>query len=530
MEEFANDTNGTVWKDPYIESPLKEILIISFTVTSILGLCGNLLVIFVIAYNRSMRTVTNFFLANLAVADLLVSIFCIVPKLLMFVSVGWFLGDFMCKVHHYIMAATTTSSIFILTVISMERFIAILRPLETRRLLTAGRLMVAMAVVWIASALLNIHYALYHVITVHDNVTYCSIDPDLTDNESQGQQLTLVFFFIYYIIPLLIMVVLYGFICQKLWMSSKLRLVASDSEKSPGRSNRSLIKQFGRVRYLIRPRQGAAPPADQKKKGEQAALSNPEEAQVLMEAQVSNKLAGSGNQRIGPFFLDEPDEDSCPSGPVDPRDIYKPAAHEKPIRIQVDFEDSRDSSTAKDTQEIQETRLGVTGNIPPGENGQNLPNNNMPHPVKTLQPGRAHNHLSRSRPLTISKPERKSKKNKKKETIAARKKVIKLLVVVVLSFALCMLPYQVLSFYSNFGGDGFAEPFQIFIPFAYLCYFFNSALNPILYALLSDNFRKRMKETLTLRSTRRQSWMRTQARLRSMTDGNTETETVYTCT
>ena len=53
---------------------------------------GNVLVIFVILRHRKMRTVTNFFLANLAAADLCVGIFCVLPNLSQNLSPAWVLG------------------------------------------------------------------------------------------------------------------------------------------------------------------------------------------------------------------------------------------------------------------------------------------------------------------------------------------------------------------------------------------------------------------------------------------------------
>ncbi|KAK6989194.1 trissin receptor, partial [Biomphalaria glabrata] len=53
----------------------------------------NSVVLYAIAANKRMRTRTNFFLANLAVADLSVGVVCIMPKLVQYLSSRWLLGE-----------------------------------------------------------------------------------------------------------------------------------------------------------------------------------------------------------------------------------------------------------------------------------------------------------------------------------------------------------------------------------------------------------------------------------------------------
>lgn len=62
--------------------PLEEVIPVSFiySVTLLLGLVGNGLVIFSISYYGRMRTVTNVFLLSLATADLLLVLFCVPVK------------------------------------------------------------------------------------------------------------------------------------------------------------------------------------------------------------------------------------------------------------------------------------------------------------------------------------------------------------------------------------------------------------------------------------------------------------------
>ncbi|KAK3723337.1 hypothetical protein RRG08_059127 [Elysia crispata] len=54
---------------------------------------GNSLVLYTIGRNKRMRTRTNFFLANLAGADLAVGVLCVLPKLSTYLSLTWILGE-----------------------------------------------------------------------------------------------------------------------------------------------------------------------------------------------------------------------------------------------------------------------------------------------------------------------------------------------------------------------------------------------------------------------------------------------------
>nr|KAG5711729.1 hypothetical protein BaRGS_023493 [Batillaria attramentaria] len=53
----------------------------------------NIIVLIVFAYSKRMRTRTNLFLANLAVADFCVGVFCVLPSLFVFLSPVWILGQ-----------------------------------------------------------------------------------------------------------------------------------------------------------------------------------------------------------------------------------------------------------------------------------------------------------------------------------------------------------------------------------------------------------------------------------------------------
>ena len=97
-----------------------------------------------------------------------------------------------------------------------------------------------------------------------------------------------------------------------------------------------------------------------------------------------------------------------------------------------------------------------------------------------------------------------------KNALAARKKVVRLLIAIVVSFAACMLPHHVRLLYEMWAPLNYHPSYahHLLPPFTFLFFYLNSALNPILYAFMSDNFRKSLMEVCNCRK-QESSWMMT---------------------
>uniref|UniRef100_A0A1I8BEB4 G_PROTEIN_RECEP_F1_2 domain-containing protein n=1 Tax=Meloidogyne hapla TaxID=6305 RepID=A0A1I8BEB4_MELHA len=164
VEDFDFNTNKEEIKEiiSLMNLPLiKAIFLIFYIFVFILCVFGNSVVLICIIANRSMRTVTNFFLANLAIADLLVGIFCVCQNAVhfaLFAHGTWPFGKILCHLYIYILHLIPNSSAGILILLSVERFIAVLRPMLVQHLMTKSVLIFCTLLVWTLSILMNIPY------------------------------------------------------------------------------------------------------------------------------------------------------------------------------------------------------------------------------------------------------------------------------------------------------------------------------------------------------------------------------------
>uniref|UniRef100_T1IYK1 G-protein coupled receptors family 1 profile domain-containing protein n=1 Tax=Strigamia maritima TaxID=126957 RepID=T1IYK1_STRMM len=82
----------------------REVLkVIAYVVVFLLAVGGNTLVMLIVYFNQQLRTTTNFYLVNLAVADVMIAVCCMWVHLVKHLTSPIFLlGAFMCKVDAFI--------------------------------------------------------------------------------------------------------------------------------------------------------------------------------------------------------------------------------------------------------------------------------------------------------------------------------------------------------------------------------------------------------------------------------------------
>lgn len=190
---------------------------IVYGLTFAVGMIGNILIIYSVVHFRRMKSLSNIFLASLATADLILIIFCVPVKFAQLFSYTWTFGKFLCKSVHYIQTLSAICSVYTLTAMSIERYYAIMYPVECRYICTISQTKRIIILTWIGSIILAMPILWIQILRQVGEGTnmghWC-----VRDWENP-------YWFLYelyllttiLIIPLIIMSYSYAHICNKLW-------------------------------------------------------------------------------------------------------------------------------------------------------------------------------------------------------------------------------------------------------------------------------------------------------------------------
>uniref|UniRef100_A0A3Q2Z3S2 Neuropeptide Y receptor type 2 n=1 Tax=Hippocampus comes TaxID=109280 RepID=A0A3Q2Z3S2_HIPCM len=144
-------------------------LILAYGTIITLGVAGNALVIHVVFRFRRLRTVTNFFIANLALADLLVASLCLPFTLVYTLHGEWAFGRVLCFVLPCAQGAAVHVSTITLNVIAVDRLRSVARRPDGAPRMSRWACAAVVAITWVVSALLASplaifrEYAIFHL-------------------------------------------------------------------------------------------------------------------------------------------------------------------------------------------------------------------------------------------------------------------------------------------------------------------------------------------------------------------------------
>ncbi|XP_010734924.2 5-hydroxytryptamine receptor 2B [Larimichthys crocea] len=172
---------------------------------------GNILVILAVSLERKLQNATNYFLMSLAVADLLVGLL-VMPIALITVLFNseWPLPGPLCPIWLFLDVLFSTASIMHLCAISLDRYIAIKKPIQHSQYKSRAKALLKIALVWLISICIAIPIPIKGLKDYHpyNNITFNSNHTCLLKTDTFREFImfgSLVAFFI----PLTIMLVTY---------------------------------------------------------------------------------------------------------------------------------------------------------------------------------------------------------------------------------------------------------------------------------------------------------------------------------
>ncbi|XP_060526481.1 QRFP-like peptide receptor [Cylas formicarius] len=121
----------------------------------LLALIANVLLIVIVIKDRYMQNVTNYFLVNLSIADLLVTLICMPNAAWNAYTKYYGFGSLTCKITAYLQCIAVASSIFTITAMAIDRYLAIIRPFSLRyRCFKKTTTVIVILALWMFSLLL----------------------------------------------------------------------------------------------------------------------------------------------------------------------------------------------------------------------------------------------------------------------------------------------------------------------------------------------------------------------------------------
>ncbi|XP_036439946.1 leukotriene B4 receptor 1 [Colossoma macropomum] len=120
----------------------------------VVGTPGNLLVVYTIMKHVKQRSHTVLLILHLAIADLLVLV--TLPIWIYSLAQSWVFGQATCKAMVYVIHTCMYASVFLITIMSMERFLAVKFPFKMLRWKTSNIMYWTLACAWAMALILGI--------------------------------------------------------------------------------------------------------------------------------------------------------------------------------------------------------------------------------------------------------------------------------------------------------------------------------------------------------------------------------------
>ena len=228
---------------------IKIIVMLLIIVISVLG---NMLVIVSVAIHRRLHCPANYLLMSLATADLLVALCAMTFNASVEFSGGrWLFGNIMCDLWNSFDVYFSSVSILHLCSISVDRYYAIVRPLEYPLTMTRQMLAIMLAQAWIAPTLISFLPIFLGWYTTSEHLQQRLRHPNICIFQVNAIYAILSSAVSFWI-PCTVMIVMYFRIFQEARKQEHAMITRASSTSGPhGRLNGHMQQELARQQLLV---------------------------------------------------------------------------------------------------------------------------------------------------------------------------------------------------------------------------------------------------------------------------------------
>ncbi|XP_024867152.1 dopamine D2-like receptor isoform X4 [Temnothorax curvispinosus] len=490
-----------------------------------LTLFGNVLVILAVVKERALQTVTNYFIVSLAVADLLVAVLVMPFAVYVLVNGSWSLPGFVCDFYIAMDVTCSTSSIFNLVAISIDRYIAVTQPIKYAKHKNNRRVWLTILLVWAISAAIGSPIVLGLNNTpdrIPDQCLFYNTDFIIYSSLSS------------FYIPCIIMVFLY----YNIFKALRNRAKRARASKKPNLSNikpGSIIENIAHTRRFAETALGAAAlvapgieeptntasgsneDEDETPLDPVVVISNDKSTEFFLATVVEEAAAVAQAQLTGAPHVQRQDSsgyDVAASSTMIHEPLETNSSPSPNPRVTSGPPSSSTSSSPPPTRgatsvssATQTKRNGNNG----GANKQELKRLKSAGSLLPLQLARTPSVLSSTckkdrknasagSRFTIYKANKASKKKREKSSAKKERKATKTLAIVLGVFLICWVPFFTCNIMDAICTKltGACQPgVTAFIVTSWLGYM-NSFVNPVIYTVFNPEFRKAFRKLISV--------------------------------
>ena len=122
---------------------------------------------YVVCRKKSMQSVTNLFIMNLALSDILMCLLAVPFTPISFFQEYWILGEFLCHLIPFSLTISVYVSTLTSLAIAIDRYFVIVHPFKPRMKL--GVCILLIGVIWVVSISISLPLAIYNGLKVVSN-------------------------------------------------------------------------------------------------------------------------------------------------------------------------------------------------------------------------------------------------------------------------------------------------------------------------------------------------------------------------